>query len=60
MFCYILIVQLLEAKNMINFIVYEKQIEFNDKYEIAILNFLGGRKEKFKILKYSKQKKRRL
>lgn len=42
---------------MINFIVYEKQIEFNDKYEIAILNFLGGRKEKFKILKYSKQKK---
>lgn len=39
---------------MINFIVYEKQIEFNDKYEIAILNFLGGRKEKFKILEYQK------
>lgn len=57
MFCYILIVQLLEAKNMINFIVYEKQIEFNDKYEIAILNFLGGRKEKFKILEYSKPTK---
>ncbi len=37
---------------MINFVIYEKQASFNDRYEIAILNFLGGKEEKFKITKY--------
>lgn len=37
---------------MVNFIIYEKQIEFREDYEIAILNFLGCREEKFKIFDY--------
>ena len=35
---------------MVNFIIYEKQADFREEYEIAILNFLGCREEKFKML----------
>ena len=37
---------------MVNFIIYEKQADFREEYEIAILNFLGCREEKFKMFDY--------
>ena len=37
---------------MANFIIYEKQVDFREEYEIAILNFLGCREEKFKMFDY--------
>lgn len=37
---------------MINFIVYEMDEKIRNKYELAILNFIGIREEKFKIFNY--------
>ena len=37
---------------MINFIIYEKDIELKSCYEMIILKFLGNRQEKFKIVDY--------
>ena len=37
---------------MVNFIIKEERYELREKYEIAILNFLGSREEKFKIYDY--------
>ena len=37
---------------MINFIIYETDEKRRNKYELAILNFIGIREEKFKIFNY--------
>lgn len=37
---------------MINFIIFENDTEEKSNYEMVILNFLGNRKERFKIIDY--------